>query len=157
MGYTTRFEGHFILLKCLTVKQKHEIDEFTSKDHRNEDYCPDGQYYCLWGVTEDGEGVCWDGGEKFSKYTEWLRILIEKFFKPWGIRVAGRVRYIGEDWDDTGFIIVGPDEQTVEKRQMGYVPKDTLTAIDEAIKAVEAEEKEKALGILQGILKSLKQ
>lgn len=155
VGYTTNFDGRFQLDKCLTVEQFNELKDFRSHDHRSEDYCPSYGFYCQWVPTEDGKAIQWDGSEKFYSYDEWLGILIEKFFKPWGVKITGQVRYSGEEWNDTGLIIVN-DDQTVEKKQIGYIPKDISTALDEAIEAVDEEDNARARGILEGIKESLK-
>ena len=49
-------------------------------------------------------GLEWDGGEKFYNYVEWLQVLIDKFFKPWDIKLSGTVRYKGED-GDSGYVM----------------------------------------------------
>jgi hypothetical protein len=62
--------------------------------------------WCQWLLTEDGERLEWDGGEKFYHYVEWLRYLIEKFFHKWDILLNGEIKWQGEDMDDRGKIIV---------------------------------------------------
>lgn len=69
---------------------------------------PAGQpgLWCQWVPTEDGEGICWDGGEKFYEHVKWLEYLIIHFLKPWGYVLSGSVRWQGEDGDDRGTITV---------------------------------------------------
>jgi hypothetical protein len=69
---------------------------------------PTGQpgLWCQWEVSEDGDRLYWDGGEKFYNYTEWLAYLVEHFFKPWGRTLNGKIEWRGEDWEDTGTILV---------------------------------------------------
>jgi len=69
-----------------------------------------------WEPRPDGEGIQWDGGEKFYEYVNWLQFLIDEFFKPWGIMLDGSVEYRGQDWDDTGYIIVTDNIITVQAR-----------------------------------------
>jgi hypothetical protein len=74
----------------------------------NNNIAPDGQpgLWCQWVPTENGDGIEWDGSEKFYHYTEWLSYLIEHFLKPWGYVLNGEVEWFGEDRDDRGMIIV---------------------------------------------------
>ena len=69
--------------------------------------------WCQWVVTDDGGELKWDGGEKFYHYVDWLKYLIDKFFKPWGVVLNGNVQYFGEDREDFGSITISDNE--VEK------------------------------------------
>ena len=62
--------------------------------------------WCQWIITDDGECLEWDGGEKFYYYEEWLEYLIENFFAPLGYVLNGDVSFQGEDYDDFGVIVV---------------------------------------------------
>lgn len=62
--------------------------------------------WCQWKPTEDGDGIEWDGGEKFYNYTEWLIYLIHKVLAPNGYVLNGTVKWQGEDVGDVGKIIV---------------------------------------------------
>jgi hypothetical protein len=62
--------------------------------------------WCQWVPTEDGDGLEWDGGEKFYNYIEWMEYIIEKLLKPWGYTVNGEIEWFGEDYDDRGIIVV---------------------------------------------------
>ena len=62
--------------------------------------------WCQWEVSENGEILQWDGGEKFYNYIEWLKYLIDRFFKPWGVKLNGEIEWKGEDTDDIGKIVV---------------------------------------------------
>ena len=62
--------------------------------------------WCQWLVTEDGEYLEWDGGEKFYNYVEWLEYLIENFFGPMDYVLNGDITWQGEDYDDFGTIHV---------------------------------------------------
>ena len=48
-------------------------------------------FYCQWIPNEFNNGIEWDGGEKFYKAKEWLELMIEHFFKPWGYVLNGEV------------------------------------------------------------------
>ena len=95
-------------------------DDGTVLDHN----CPPGQkgfmqgrvekgqpgLWCQWGITEDGDELQWDGGEKFYNYIEWLEYLIKNFFIPWGRKLNGEIFWYGEDRDDCGKIKVRNNE-----------------------------------------------
>lgn len=69
---------------------------------------PSGQpgLWCQWIPTSDGQGIQWDGQEKFYKYVEWLQYVVNHFLEPWGYLLNGEVNWQGESPGDTGQIIV---------------------------------------------------
>lgn len=71
---------------------------------------PAGQpgLWCQWEVTETE--LRWNGGEKFYSYVDWLKYLIQHFFKPWGRVLNGEIEWYGEDCTDTGIIEVKNNE-----------------------------------------------
>ena len=96
-----------------------------SNDNSIIDYnCPPGQkgfaqghvengqpgLWCQWEVSEDGDSLEWNGGEKFYNYTGWLKYLIKNFFGPWGRKLNGEIEWYGEDRTDMGKIIVKSNE-----------------------------------------------
>ena len=55
--------------------------------------------WCQWIINENDE-LCWDGGEKFYNYIEWLKYLIENFFVEENLIINGRIEFQGEyDYD----------------------------------------------------------
>jgi len=76
--------------------------------------------WCQWVVSEDGKYLEWDGGEKFYYYTEWLKYLIENFFKPTGNVLNGSVEWQGEELDDFGKIEVENNVITVYEGHKPY-------------------------------------
>jgi hypothetical protein len=62
--------------------------------------------WCQWEIEAEGEKLCWNGGEKFYDYIEWLRYLIDRFFEPWGCKLNGEIEWSGEDSNDKGKIRV---------------------------------------------------
>lgn len=68
---------------------------------------------------EDLEGlnsICWDGGEKFYNYVEWLEYIISHFLGPWGYFLNGEVEWVGEDEEeDTSKIIVKNNGVSVKR------------------------------------------
>ena len=62
--------------------------------------------WCQWVPSASGEGIEWNGGEKFYYYVEWLNYIIKNFLIPWGLVLNGTVKWRGEDFDDCGKILV---------------------------------------------------
>ncbi len=77
---------------------------------------PRGQpgLWCHWVPTKDGMGIEWDGGEKFYRYIDWLKYIIQHFLKPWGYVLNGKVNWEGEDRNDVGTIVVKDNTVTTE-------------------------------------------
>lgn len=69
---------------------------------------PEGQPgpWCQWVVTEEGDALLWDEGEKFYEYDHWLVYLVEHFFEPWGKKLNGQIKWKGEESDDIGTLFV---------------------------------------------------
>lgn len=62
--------------------------------------------------NEDGQldVIGWNGAEKFYDYVEWMKYIIDNFLKPWGYVANGEIEWRGEEWDDTGVIIIENNE-----------------------------------------------
>lgn len=69
--------------------------------------------WCQWVPTEDGNGIEWDGGEKFYDYVKWLEYLIAHFLNRWGYTLNGVVHWSGEQVEDIGTIVVEDNAVTV--------------------------------------------
>jgi hypothetical protein len=104
MGYTTKFDGRFVLDEPLTAAQVAEMQRFVDEDHRDE--YGTWSAYCQWVPRADGTAIEWDGGEKFYDYVPWLERIIERFLKPWGRVLSGSVAWQGESGEDQGVIHV---------------------------------------------------
>lgn len=103
MGYTTKFTGRFTITPRLTMEQFAELSAL-------EEWPGAGRArggYMQWKPTKDGNGLEWDGNEKFYEYVECLEWLIITKFKPWGRILSGSVTYQGESRDDRGTVTVG--------------------------------------------------
>lgn len=77
--------------------------DFTVLDHNKTPGTQPG-LWCQWQVSKDGKELAWDQAEKFYNYIEWLEYMVEHFFRPWGRKIDGIVRWQGEDPDDAGVI-----------------------------------------------------
>ncbi len=69
--------------------------------------------WCQWVPNEDGTEIEWDGGEKFCCYVEWIEYLIEKVLAPKGYVLNGAVDWRGEEWDDSGTIVVADNSVSI--------------------------------------------
>ena len=119
MGYTTLFEGRFDFDRQLTAEEHISLVLFSEERHggnlQHDPQYPD--FWCQWVPTQDDKGLCWDGGEKFYNYIEWLQIIIDNFLKPWGITMNGSVDWCGEDcFRDRGTIKVTNNIITIKHK-----------------------------------------
>ena len=89
MGYTTKFEGEFIITPYPTEEFVETINLFSSKRHDEEQY---PGIWCQWIINSNGR-LLWSGGEKFYFYIEWLQYLIDEYFKPQGYELNGKINY----------------------------------------------------------------
>lgn len=95
-------------------------------DIRDHNSPPEGQpgLWCNWVPTEAGDGIEWDGGEKFYDSVDWMRYLIDHFLRPGGHAqgqpgfenftfdhvVNGTIHAEGERRDDVWDLIVADNE-----------------------------------------------
>jgi len=98
--------------------QSGQSEDGTIRDYNSPGRNVQPGLWCQWVVSEDGKYLEWDGGEKFYNYVEWLRYLIENFFKPWGRKLSGEIEWYGEDRSDIGKIVV---KNNVVKTMAGEV------------------------------------
>lgn len=82
--------------------------------------------WCQWVPTEDGNGLGWNGMEKFYHYVEWLEYLIKSVF-PWILEdgdeplvLNGEIEWYGEDREDMGKIVVKNNEVTALEARVVY-------------------------------------
>ena len=130
MGYTTEFEGRFILNKPLDEETYTYLINFADSRRMKRDVDPkygiEGEFYtadestgvidyntppstqpglwCQWIPSEDHKGIEWDGNEKFYNYREWLDYIIKNFLEPKGYKLSGTVKYQSERSNDRGII-----------------------------------------------------
>jgi hypothetical protein len=80
--------------------------------------------WCQWSITEDGDKLQWNGGEKFYNYIEWLNYLIKMFFIPWGRKLNGEISWYGEDRSDMGKIKVRNNEVFIFNGEVTFPDED---------------------------------
>ena len=189
MGYTTDFDGEFELDKPLTPTLKTFLDNLndTRRMARSvEGYGIQGEFFtgsdkstvldnnrqstsqpglwCQWIPNHDGTSIEWDEGEKFYNYAEWLVYLIDRVLRPNGYVLNGTVRWRGEDFSDSGELIV-EDNVLTEKPLTGevfkYAPDLTPSAVwvdknsEEVFLTKEQVEVSKELKFLEGVKEML--
>lgn len=100
MGYTTEFEGEFEITPPLTLDQLTEINNFMEGRHGGNINVYEGfpSFHCDW--ETNGDTIKWNESEKSYKMYEWIKLLNEKFFKPWGCMLTGDISAQGENKDD---------------------------------------------------------
>lgn len=84
--------------------------------------------WCQWVPNDEGTAIVWDEGEKFYSYVEWIEYLIAHFLAPWGYKLNGEVRWVGEDSSDRGIILVADNVVKVG------IAKDVYTFADGSTK-----------------------
>jgi hypothetical protein len=74
MGYTTTFEGAFALDRPLTDAHREELEAFSHERHGGATQAHDGcpGIWCDWAPTRAGDGIAWNGSEKFGHFVPWL-------------------------------------------------------------------------------------
>ncbi len=128
MGYTTDFEGILKINRSLTIKDLREFEKIRDKSSWGTDpnYPNSPESYCQWEITEDGEGLQWDGGEKFYDYVDWLEYLIKFFFAPRGYILTGQIEWNGEDKNDIGKITVLNNIVSTKEGKISYEKQEKL-------------------------------
>lgn len=112
MGYTTRFTGAFKVEPPLSVPHYNELFALV-RDGVEDENAPNA--YLQWEPTPNGDGIQWDGGEKFYHYDEWLQWLIDCRLAVWGHTVSGSVRWVGEHASDVGVLVVEGNKVSAHK------------------------------------------
>lgn len=116
MGYSTSFTGGLKFSRVLTVTEYNYLNGFSEDRHEGEQGMPGT--WCQWIPNKEGTELVWDGGEKFYEYIEWLKWLIENYFKKNDIVLNGAIRWEGEDNKDVGIITVTDNYVEVEELQL---------------------------------------
>lgn len=126
MGYNTNFEGVICINPPLDHGQVTRINEFCAERHGGNVHPHPGfpGFWCCYVVSEDGKGIGWDGTEKSYDMEDWLPILIEQFFAPWGCTLYGELWAQGERRDDRWILRVRNNIVVKIPARVVFVPKD---------------------------------
>ena len=102
------FEGNYGENGEYFAKDDGQFGQTRDESIQNYNGSPTSQpgLWCQWVLTEDGESLEWDGGEKFYSYIEWLEYMIKHFFEPKGHKLNGEIQWWGESSGDVGTIYV---------------------------------------------------
>lgn len=71
--------------------------------------------WCGWTPSEGGEALVWCGQERFYNYIEWIKYIVRKFVKRWGLVLDGEVMWQGESLGDVGKIVIKKNVIKVKK------------------------------------------
>jgi hypothetical protein len=71
--------------------------------------------WCQWIISNDGQYLGWDGGEKFYDYTKWLEYIINNFLAPFDYWLEGSVEWQGEEVGDLGLIDASKEKVIIKE------------------------------------------
>jgi len=146
------FDGNYGANGEFFAKQDGNYGQSDCKSIQNYNGSPTSQpgLWCQWELTEDGESLQWDGGEKFYSYIEWLKYMIANFFEPKGHKLNGEIQWYGEERDDVGTIYVKDNKvQTEPFKEETEEPKEApqTLPITHRLDGVAINESSFALGV----------
>lgn len=103
-GYNGSYgtEGEFF------AKEDGNFGQTEDSSVKQSNYPPSTQpgLWLQWNITEDGNEIEWDQGEKFYDSEEWMRYIINNFLKPNGHICNGEIIAQGEDITDRWKLMV---------------------------------------------------
>ena len=103
MGYTTTFSGVLSFKDEPTVAQLRALKSMYGVDSREDERAPDDAewYYCDFQVTDELDGIEWDGGEKFYGTVECLNWMLRIMRAEWpDFGLVGEIHAQGGDVED---------------------------------------------------------
>lgn len=105
MSYSTYYEGELEFSDKLSDEEKSALNAVFegSCDFEESFGLP-----CTWRIRDQKNGTFLyvENQEDVFGVEDWLSILIERFFKPWGIEISGEVIWHGRGPGDAGVIFV---------------------------------------------------
>lgn len=100
MGYTTEFSGELKFKNEITIPQLKELQKWFGKE------CPSASYV-QFELTEEMDGIKWDGGEKFYQVPECVNWLTEHMREQWpDFAFTGELKARGEEFDDRWRLVI---------------------------------------------------
>jgi hypothetical protein len=124
MGYSTDFEGTIKIEPALTAKDMKKIEKFIEDPTFPSDFYT---HHCDYEITEECDGIRWNGSEKSYDMDKILPLLIQKFFKPMGYKLNGVMLAQGESMEDRWRMVV---KDNVVKRLSGHGELDPSEPLD---------------------------
>jgi hypothetical protein len=85
--------------------------------------------WCDWKPTEDRKYIEWNQSEKFYYYIEWIEYILSKILLPLGYKLDGTIDWRGEDFYDTGEIVLSytTDTQWLYARGRNWKPNSAVS------------------------------
>lgn len=100
MGYSTDFEGSFMITPPLEQDKIVRLNDFCNIQHDEDAYVSVPSQHCNYEVGSKGNQIYWNGHEKSYCMEKWIRLLIGKFFIPWERTLNGHMLAQGESLGD---------------------------------------------------------
>lgn len=103
MGYTTKFEGALKIVGDPTLSMIKELKKFLGEDTRDHEEWGDAGdcYYIQYELTEEMDGIKWDGSEKFYGAVDAVNIITRNMRKTFpDFAFSGELLAQGEDLPD---------------------------------------------------------
>jgi hypothetical protein len=102
MGYSTSFEGAFLITPPLSRERATQLNAKLDEDLYEVGF---DTRWCDWRVSADGSLLGWNGSEKSYSMEEWLIWLVDTVLGPEGHVLNGEVLAQGENHNDTWKLI----------------------------------------------------
>jgi len=101
MGYDTYFMGDDIKLsRPLTNEEVLELSQFIIKTNKETDFG-----FCVWDI-DTSNLYLYPTGTRAHQWDEWLKRLVDYFFKPKGVILNGYMYWEGDERSDIGEVSV---------------------------------------------------
>lgn len=120
MGYTTKFNGVLKFKEDPSIQQLRDLQNILGEDIReHKDWAVDQSAFCSYidlEVTEDFDGIRWDGSEKSYGMWECVNVVIREMRKKWPeFGLAGSLIAQGEDSDDQWLLEINDEGWAIKR------------------------------------------
>ena len=111
--------GGFAFDKPLTAEHMAEVNVFIKEEHRDPTGATLGQdpampgIHCCWEIDEEGTEIHATEAYDYG-FCNWIPILIEKYFEPWGYILNGEADWDGQESGDDGTATVVNNVMTTQ-------------------------------------------
>lgn len=111
MGYTTQFSGNLKFAKEATSSQLAALSKIFGQDCREHPaWQAQGLTYVDLQLTEEFDGICWNGAEKTYEMERLVNVVIRLMREQWpDFGLIGELKAQGEDFDDRWLLKIGLD------------------------------------------------
>jgi len=73
-----------------------------------------------WLIQNDRQTIMWDEGEKFYKYVDWMKYIVDRILAPRSYICNGEIHWAGEENEDLGMIYIKDNVVTVKEAKITY-------------------------------------